>query len=176
MRGKGILGVALSLLLMTGCGGGGNAGGNPAVAPPAQASGPASLSFSIHIPTATEAARARASHERHASYISPSTMSATIQIDSNAPIMQNAAGPTISFNNVSISVGTHTVTAITYQGLNATGNQLSTGVNPSVTIVPGGNTLGMTLAGIPEHLRGDLLAGESAPGSIGHGHHNGHGQ
>ena len=156
MKGTGAS-FAFAILLLTGCAGGGS---SPSAAVPAPASGNGPLATAqivIKIPPKSSSS----SSPRKPAYVSPATQSITVQVDSGAPAVQNlspgspnctSAGANYPLNcavPVSASVGSHTVSFITYDQSNAAGNSLSANSIP-VTFVAGQTpTIPVILAGVP---------------------------
>jgi hypothetical protein len=141
----------------TGCGGG-------SAIPPAHASAAASsdgtLKLAITIP-----AKTAASAMRRPAYISPSTQSITIAITGTAAQTVTAnltptstgcsstLASTVCTLTLVLSPGTYNAAVSTFDGANATGNELSAGQDIGFAIVAGTtNTIKIVLNGIPASL------------------------
>lgn len=118
--------------------------------------------FKIHIPPCR---RAHDRCRRRAHFISPATQSLTIAIDGGTAVPYgltptspgcNVYGPVSYLEcriSVTITTGPHTFSLVTYDGLNGTGNALSSALNVPFTVVGGSNEgLGVTLGGIARSL------------------------
>ena len=170
---RNFLAVTLSLaLLVAGCGGG--AATTPLVTNIASPNpgngknvGPMS---SVHIILTLPSAVATNASTRKPTFVSPSTQSLSVQVDTNAPVVQNVSASAPNCSNagasapinctitVSATVGSHTVQFITYDKPNANGNTLSAnattvtfvaGQNPAIPIVLSGVPVGIQVVPLP---------------------------
>jgi len=111
-------------------------------------------------------------------YVSPSTQSITVQVDSATPTIQNLSPTSPNCTNagaaypidctvpVSATAGAHTVTFNTFDQPNATGSSLSTNSIP-VTFVAGQNpTIPVALAGVPHSFYAAPLGTALFTGSL----------
>jgi hypothetical protein len=161
-------------VLLAGCGGGGGAvpAGTQAAAPAGNGRGTAR--FTITIPKANASS---ASARRSPRYVSPATASMTVSIVTNpggTSQVNETAGLTPTSNGcsstlastvctleVSLPPGSYNAALATYDGANATGNELSQGQLIDFTIIAGqANTIALTLSGIPASLQ---VAGAAFP-------------
>ena len=107
---------------------------------------------------------------RRARYLSPATQSMTLQVTQHsggATVLNQTVGltptatgcssslaTTICTLTISLSPGTYDAALATYDGPNATGNELSAGQTVGFTVSQGqANTLALTLSGIPASLQ-----------------------
>jgi hypothetical protein len=156
--------LALALLL-AGCGGRAATvpPGGPAVQPTGAARGTAR--FTIAVPKASASAAAR----RSPRYVSPATQSLTVSIVTDpggASVVNQTVGLTPTSNGCSSTLastlctltialppGSYDAALSTYDGANATGNELSQGQLVDFTIAEGQtNAISLTLSGIPASL------------------------
>ncbi|HUZ50816.1 MAG TPA: hypothetical protein VMW12_13895 [Candidatus Dormibacteraeota bacterium] len=178
-----ILGTSACLaFVLSGCGGG--SGTTPQL--PATSSGPnnpgatSSVSIVIAIPKAGTSSSAR-----KPAFVSPSTQSITVQVDSGSAVTQNLlpASPNCSSAGanypldctvtVSANAGSHTLTFVTYDQQNAAGNQLS--ANSIVVNFVAGQTpaVPVVLAGVPAAIQvlpmpsGTIVANNTLTSSAG---------
>ncbi len=170
------LAVSLGLaMLLAGCGGGGT--GTPPVANPAspmpgsgKTVGPMS---NAHIVLTIPAATVTNAAVRKPSFVSPSTQSISVQVDTNTPVVQNvsatapncaSAGTSAPINctiTISATAGLHTVNFVTYDQSNGAGNTLSANTT-TVTFVAGQNpAIPIVLSGIPVGIQVVPLPGST---------------
>jgi hypothetical protein len=149
--------LVLLAFLTTGCGGGSAV---PSTHAPAGASSDGTLKIAITIP-----AKSAASALRRPAYISPSTQSITVAITGTATqtvtanLTPTSSGcsstlaSTVCVLTLALGPGTYNAAVSTFDGANATGNELSAGQNIGFTIVAGAaNTINIVLNGIPANL------------------------
>jgi hypothetical protein len=140
---------SLCLFALAGCGGGG--GGSAALPPVMPPSGgtataaPASLLFTIAIPSATGASGAH----RSPRYISAGTKSATISFGANRQTVNCASSCTAT---LTATPGQQTFTASLYDQPNGAGNVLSVGTTTATVVAGAQNTVSVTFDGIPARL------------------------
>ncbi|MBV8491487.1 MAG: hypothetical protein JO199_13250, partial [Candidatus Eremiobacteraeota bacterium] len=168
---------ALAVSFLASCSGGTNSGSvsGPGFVPAARQHAEtkkAKLVLRIKIP------KKRVHRGRHVRFISPSTQSMKVLITGTNPVVNLAEivnltptstgctstlTSTLCLLTVSLapSVANYTGSVTTYDGLGATGNQLSTAQNISFAVVAGqANTIAMTLSGIPNNIL--ILSGSGA--------------
>jgi len=168
--------LACTTLLLAGCGGGGGAASSPSSVTPVvpTLSGKATAQVSIVIPPKA----ASAARGVKPAYVSPSTQSITVQVDSATPTIQNLSPTSPNCTNagaaypidctvpVSATAGAHTVTFNTFDQPNAAGSSLSTNSIP-VTFVAGQNpTIPVALAGVPHSFYAAPLGAALFMGSL----------
>jgi hypothetical protein len=149
--------LALLACLATGCGGG---SAIPAAHTAAAANSDGTLKLAITIP-----AKTTASAIRRPAYISPSTQSITVAITGTATqtvtanLTPTSSGcsstlaSTVCVLTLTLGPGTYNAAVSTFDGANATGNELSAGQDIGFTIVAGAtNTINIVLNGIPASL------------------------
>ena len=171
-----VLGPVIALIaFLAGCGGGSGA------APPLSASQPGgsaggpsgAIMSTAHVVLTIPAQTVSSAAVRHPAFVSPSTQSVSVQIDTNVPVLQNvlatspnctSAGATAPINctvTVTASVGSHTVSFVTYDQQNGAGNKLSANAT-AVTFVAGQNpAIPIILAGVPVTIHIDSLPGST---------------
>lgn len=168
--------LACTTLLLAGCGGGGGGASSPSSVTPVlpTLSGKSTAQISIVIPPkASSSARGI-----KPAYVSPSTQSITVQVDSATPTIQNLSPTSPNCTNagaaypidctvpVSATAGAHTVTFNTFDQPNAAGSSLSTN-SISVTFVAGQNpTIPVALAGVPNSFYAAPLGTALFTGSL----------
>ncbi|MGD1067793.1 MAG: hypothetical protein ABR975_13340 [Vulcanimicrobiaceae bacterium] len=174
--------LVATTVLLAGCGGGAAAvpSGAHAAAPAGNERG--TVRFRIAIP---KASASTASARRSPRYISPATASMTVsivtdpggvsQVNETAGLTPTSSGcsstlaTTVCTLAISLPPGSYDAAISTYDGANATGNELSQGQLVDFTIVAGqANAIALTLSGIPASLQ---VTGASFPvvGSLGGG-------
>lgn len=101
---------------------------------------------------------------RGPAYVSPSTQSVSMQVDSGTPIVTNLTpgspdcnvpaplSPLVCTLPLVVTAGTHTFTFTTYDGLAGAGNVLSTNTAPFTVVANQTNVVTLTLAGVPASL------------------------
>ncbi len=155
--------LACTSLLLAGCGGGGGGVGSRSSVTPVvpTLSGRATAQISIVIPPKA----ASAARGVKPAYVSPSTQSITVQVDSGTPVAQNLlpTSPNCSVAGspgsltcavpIVAAVGAHTFTFTTYDRPGATGNKLSTNSVVATIVANQLNTINATLAGIPTSIQ-----------------------
>lgn len=163
--------VAAAVLTLSACGGGGK-GGAPllptAPAPTAssggqQSTGKSRATFVVTVPKTTPAPLGA----KRPAYVSPATQSMSVSVSQGSTsvvketvgLTATSTGCTSSLANVSCSLsltlspGTYTASITTYDGANATGNQLSTAQAVSFTVVANQNNIvPLSLSGIPASI------------------------
>jgi len=153
-----VVGVS-SCALLSACGGSVPTGPAPTQG---QGSSRATAQLRIVIPVASRAASsARTAGARRPAYVSPSTASVSVQVDTGTPVVTNlsasspacsGAGPLFPLDcNVPITAtpGSHTLTIATYDGAGATGNKLSSNAVAATIVAGQANIIGVTLGGVP---------------------------
>jgi hypothetical protein len=147
-----------SFALLSACGG--NVPAGPTAAQ-GQGSSRASAQLRIVIPVASRTASAS---KRRPAYVSPSTASVSVTVDAGTPVVTNlsasspacsGAGPLFPLDcnvPISASAGTHTLTIVTYDGANATGNKLSSNDVAAKIVAGQANIIGVTLGGVPAEV------------------------
>ena len=167
--------LACTTLLLAGCGGGGGVSSPSSVTPVVPTlSGKATAQVSIVIPPKA----ASSARGIKPAYVSPSTQSITVQVDSATPTIQNLSPTSPNCTNagaaypidctvpVSATAGAHTVTFNTFDQPNAAGSSLSTNSIP-VTFVAGQNpTIPVALAGVPLSFYAAPLGAALISGSL----------
>jgi len=157
---------AIALVVLAGCAGRGAVppGSTDAATPAARARGTAR--FTIAVPRMSSAAGAR----RTPRYVSPATASMTIAVTTDpggTSVVNETVGLTPTSTGcsstlastqctltITLPIGTYDATIATYDGANATGNELSQGQAVDFTIAEGhANDVVLTLSGIPASLR-----------------------
>jgi hypothetical protein len=137
---------SLCLLTLAGCGGGGAA--LTPVTPPGDGTtttAPASLLFTIAIPSATGASGAH----RSTRYVSAGTKSATIAFGANRQTVNCASSCTAT---LTASPGQQTFTASLYDQPNGAGNVLSVGTTTATVVAGAQNAVSVTFGGVPARL------------------------
>lgn len=158
--------ITIAAITLAGCGGRGSSGFLPQAIDKAKKTG--TLTITIKVPKETTTS----SHARRPLYISPSTQSLTIAVDNAAPVSYNltATSPGCTDNAsglictimLSLSTGSHAATFKTYDGVNGSGNVLSSNSNVPLTVNPGAaNAFGLILNG--DIARIALLLDNSTP-------------
>lgn len=156
---KTITGAIIALAgLLAGCGG----AGAPAMPPSVHTSKAAGTRVVIQIPPKSSTASSAA---RQPQYVSPSTQSITVSVDGGPATAQNLTpgspncdvpaplSPLTCTVNISAAPGTHTFTFVTYDGLNGTGNVLSTNSVSQNIVANQSNTVNVTLDGVPKSFQ-----------------------
>lgn len=115
--------------------------------------------FVIKVPPKTSSGTGRGP-----AYVSPSTQSVSMQVDSGTPIVTNLTpgspdcnvpaplSPLVCTLPLVVTAGTHTFTFTTYDGLAGAGNVLSTNTAPFTVVANQTNVVTLTLAGVPASL------------------------
>jgi len=118
-----------------------------------------SAQFVIKVPPKTGTGTGRAP-----AYISPSTQSVSMQVDTGTPIVTNLTpgspdcnvpaplSPLVCTLPLAVTPGTHTFTLTTFDGLAGAGNVLSTNSAPFTVVANQANVVNLTLAGVPASL------------------------
>ncbi|MDB5043154.1 MAG: lyase-like protein [Candidatus Eremiobacteraeota bacterium] len=165
--------VACSAL--SACGGGGGGGAVPVGAPtatpvasasPTPAPTSAAVAFSFAIPTGTSARLKRPL------YVSNATQSATITVSSakSAPVQTSVDCTSVCAGTLNVPLGSDTFNVVLRDAKAGGGNVLSAGTAVQ-TVVPGANTLDVTLGGVVASVTAvaspaSLPAGTSAASTI----------
>ena len=168
---RSVIALAILSAIVAACGGGSASQALPSLATPnPQAGTLANARIVIVIP-----ARAPASTGRRPSYISASTQSLTVQVDTGTPTMQNltptspncvAGGSGVTCTvPISATAGSHTFTFTTYDLINATGNKLSVNSTTQTLVANALTTVNVTLAGIPKALQITAVASPTIAGN-----------
>jgi PQQ-like domain len=158
--------IALAFLVsaIAGCSYGGGSSYAPSPPSASKTSKGVSVSFKILIPTPVKSAISRPQ------YVSPSTQSVSISVNGGTPVVANLSPTSSGCASVSggtqctvpmtAPLGSDTFAVSTFDGTNATGNELST-ASVTQTIVAGqANTVNVTLDGV---VAGIALALQSTP-------------
>uniref|UniRef100_E6Q5W1 NHL repeat protein n=1 Tax=mine drainage metagenome TaxID=410659 RepID=E6Q5W1_9ZZZZ len=171
------VGIAVVFALsLVGCGGGAS---SHAVLPGASqgATTGTNAQFVIKVPPKTGTGTGRGP-----AYVSPSTQSVSMQVDSGTPIVTNLTpgspdcnvpaplSPLICTLPLVVAAGTHTFTFTTYDGLAGAGNVLSTNSAPFTVVANQANVVNLTLAGVPASLLVEPGSGDAqivGSGSVG---------
>jgi hypothetical protein len=153
--------LCLAAVAAAGCGGGG--GGSaalPPVTPPTggPSSAPASLVFSIAIPSGSGTSSA----QRRARYISAGTKSATIAFGANR---QTVNCTTMCVATLEASPGQQTFTASLYDQPNGGGNILSIGTTIATIVAGAQNVVSVSFGGVPAKLAVSLASASANAGS-----------
>ena len=162
--------VAAFAFSLVACGGGASSrsalpgipGGTPASV------GNATAQFVIKVPPKQGSAAGRAP-----AYVSPSTQSLSIQVDSGTPVTANLTpsspncsvpaplSPLQCTESVSVTPGAHTFTIKTFDGLAGAGNMLSVNSAPFTVLANQSNVVNLTLAGVPASLLVEPAGGDT---------------
>lgn len=162
----------LTISTLAGCASGG--GGNPGVSPALPAVNPGKTLARITITIPPKPAAVTSS--RSPAYVSPSTQSITVKVDSGLPVAQNLTpgspncgvsaplAPLTCTVDIGATPGSHTFTFSTYDQTNATGNQLS--VNSAVQTLNWDQItlVNVTLAGVQKAVLVAPLPGANGIG------------
>jgi streptogramin lyase len=165
--------VACSAL--SACGGGGGGGAVPVGAPtptpvatatPTPAPTSAAVAFSFSVPSGTSA------RVKRPLYVSNATQSATITVSSSnsAPVQTSVDCTSVCAGTLNVPLGSDTFTVVLRDAKAGGGNVLSAGTAVQ-TVVPGANTLNVTLGGVVASVTAvaspaSLPAGTSAASAI----------
>ncbi|MDH2910357.1 MAG: hypothetical protein PXZ07_09665 [Candidatus Eremiobacteraeota bacterium] len=150
--------AAVLAFSLVGCGGGAS---SHAVLPGASqgATTGTNAQFVIKVPPKTGTGTGRGP-----AYVSPSTQSISIQVDSGTPTVSNVTpgspncsvpaplSPLTCTYALSLTPGAHTFTIKTFDGLAGAGNVLSTNSAPFTVVANQANVVNLTLAGVPASL------------------------
>lgn len=160
--------AAACLSMFVACGGGAASPPvPPSLAGPSHGGPPVGTMATAHIVISIPAGSTAAAHSGNPrpSYVSPSTQSVTVQVDSAPAVTQNlspsspncaSAGANYPLNctvTVSATAGTHALTFATFDQQNGAGNPLSTN-SISVNFIAGQNpAVPVVLAGVPSGVQ-----------------------
>lgn len=153
--------VAVLAFSLVACGGGASShAALPGIPGGAPASvGNATAQFVIKVPPKQGSATGRGP-----AYVSPSTQSISIQVDSGTPSISNLTPGSSNCNvpaplspltctvTLAVASGAHTFTVKTYDGLAGAGNALSVNSAPFTVVANQANLVNITLAGVPANL------------------------
>ncbi len=152
-------GFACTLVLATGCAGGGASSSALLPAPGEPAAGAQTASAQVVIKIPSNATGQSTASVRKPAYVSAATQSIAVSVDGGNPVVQNLspASPDCAQSGSSLSCtvpipvtsGAHTIAFVTYDRPGAAGSKLSTNSVAATIVAHQLNTIRVTLAGVP---------------------------
>ena len=161
----------LSALVLAACGGGGAGTSLAPTIPAPAATNSVSGQTLARVVIAIPPKAASTARTRKPEYVSASTQSITVKVDSGTPVAQNLTPGSANCNvpaplspltctvDVVAAPGSHTFTFTTYDQTSAAGNQLSVNSVTQSLVANQVNLIDVTLAGVPKALQVAPIAG-----------------